>query len=38
VQQLHEEDCIWQIISCDLKHHLGTLNKPLPLNHRILLP
>ncbi|CAG8878842.1 unnamed protein product [Penicillium nalgiovense] len=29
VQQLHEEDCIWQIISCDLKHHLGTPNKPL---------
>ncbi|KAI3129601.1 hypothetical protein CBS147330_5231 [Penicillium roqueforti] len=28
VQQLHEEDCIWQIISCDLKHHLGTPNKP----------
>ncbi|KAJ6040685.1 hypothetical protein N7444_009590 [Penicillium canescens] len=28
VQQLHEEDCIWQIISCDLKHHLGTHNKP----------
>ncbi|KAJ6019696.1 hypothetical protein N7522_001763 [Penicillium canescens] len=30
VQQLHEEDCIWQIISCDLKHHLGTHNKPPP--------
>ncbi|KAJ5642278.1 hypothetical protein N7490_006278 [Penicillium lividum] len=29
VQQLHEEDCIWQIISCDLKHHLGTPNKAL---------
>jgi len=28
VQQLHEEDCIWQIISCDLKHHLGTPNEP----------
>ncbi|KAJ5752693.1 hypothetical protein N7520_009610 [Penicillium odoratum] len=28
VQQLHEEDCVWQIISCDLKHHLGTPNKP----------
>ncbi|KAJ5982442.1 hypothetical protein N7451_012542 [Penicillium sp. IBT 35674x] len=28
VQQLHEEDCIWQIISGDLKHHLGTPNKP----------
>ena len=27
VQQLHEEDCIWQIISCDLKYHLGTSNK-----------
>ncbi|KAF3007031.1 hypothetical protein E8E15_001871 [Penicillium rubens] len=38
VQQLHEEDCIWQIISCDLKHHLGTPNRPPSLNHRILLP
>lgn len=28
VQQLHEEDCIWQIISCDLKYHLGTTKKP----------
>ncbi|KAJ5644159.1 uncharacterized protein N7484_006666 [Penicillium longicatenatum] len=27
VQQLHEEDCIWQIISCDLKHHLRTPHK-----------
>lgn len=28
VQQLHAEDCIWQIISCDLKYHLGTPTKP----------
>ncbi|KAJ5231948.1 uncharacterized protein N7469_006536, partial [Penicillium citrinum] len=30
VQQLHEEDCIWQIISCDLEYHLGTPKKPSP--------
>jgi hypothetical protein len=27
VQNLHEKDCIWHIISCDLKYHLGTPKK-----------
>ncbi|KAJ5047003.1 hypothetical protein NUH16_003506 [Penicillium rubens] len=38
VQQLHEEDCIWQIISCDLKNHLGTPKKPPSLTTAISSP